>query len=78
MSSSTTETSTQLANFSFWRAVRESLKGHHLDFTALPLKRAVILLAVPMVLEMIMESLFAVVDMFWVSSLGKEAVAVVD
>lgn len=62
---------------SFWRSVRQSLRGEEHDYTALPLNRAVILLAVPMVLEMIMESLFAVVDVFWVSRLGKEAVAVV-
>ena len=62
---------------SFWRSVAQSLKGHHLDYTAERLNRAVILLAVPMVLEMIMESLFAVSDVFWVSRLGKEAVAVV-
>jgi len=63
--------------FTFWRSVRQSLRGEEHDYTALPLNRAVILLAVPMVLEMIMESLFAVVDVFWVSKLGKEAVAVV-
>ena len=61
----------------FWRSVRQSLRGEEHDYTALPLNRAVILLAVPMVLEMIMESLFAVSDVFWVSRLGKEAVAVV-
>lgn len=55
----------------------QALKGEHHDFTAESLNRAVLLLAVPMVLEMIMESLFAVVDVFWVSRLGKEAVAVV-
>ncbi len=62
---------------SFWNSVRQSLRGEEHDYTALPLNRAVILLAVPMVLEMIMESLFAVADVFWVSHLGKEAVAVV-
>jgi putative MATE family efflux protein len=62
---------------SFWRSVRQSLRGEEHDYTSLPLNRAVILLAVPMVLEMIMESLFAVADVFWVSQLGKEAVAVV-
>ena len=61
----------------FWRSVRQSLRGEEHDYTALPLNRAVILLAVPMVLEMVMESLFAVADVFWVSHLGKEAVAVV-
>ena len=62
---------------SFWRTVRQALKGEHLDYTSVTLNRAVLLLAVPMVLEMIMESLFAIVDVFWVSRLGKEAVAVV-
>ena len=77
MSASTETKSGSSKSPSFWRVVRQSLQGEHLDFTALPLNRAVILLAVPMILEMIMESLFAVVDMFWVASLGKEAVAVV-
>ncbi|MDB6005943.1 MAG: family efflux transporter [Prosthecobacter sp.] len=62
---------------SFWQSVRQSLRGEDHDYTALPLNRAVILLAVPMVLEMVMESLFAVADVYWVSHLGKEAVAVV-
>jgi putative MATE family efflux protein len=61
----------------FWRSVRQSLRGEEHDYTSLPLNRAIILLAVPMVLEMTMESLFAVTDVFWVSRLGKEAVAVV-
>src|SRR6218665_3449648 len=62
---------------SFWGNVWFALKGGHADYTALPLNRAVLLLAVPMVLEMSMESLFAVVDVFWVSHLGFNAVAVV-
>jgi putative MATE family efflux protein len=61
----------------FWRSVRQSLRGEDHDYTTLPLNRAVILLAVPMVLEMVMESLFAVVDVFWVSRLGSDAVAVI-
>lgn len=61
----------------FWRSVASALKGEHHDYTTAPLNRAVLLLAVPMVLEMLMESLFAVVDVFWVSRLGKEAVAVI-
>ncbi|MES2691877.1 MAG: MATE family efflux transporter [Verrucomicrobiota bacterium] len=61
----------------FWRSVASALKGEHHDYTSAPLNRAVLLLAVPMVLEMIMESLFAVADVFWVSRLGKEAVAVI-
>lgn len=65
------------ADLSFWQVVRLSLKGRHLDYTSVPLNRAVLLLAVPMVLEMIMESLFAVVDVFWVSRLGSDAIAVI-
>ncbi len=61
----------------FWSGVWQAIKGTHSDYTTLPLNRAVLLLAVPMVLEMTMESLFAVVDVFWVSRLGSEAVAVV-
>lgn len=64
-------------DLTFWQVVRLSLQGQHLDYTTVPLNRAVLLLAVPMVLEMIMESLFAVVDVFWVSRLGSDAVAVV-
>jgi len=61
----------------FWRSVWQAIKGTHSDFTTLPLKQAILLLSVPMVLEMSMESLFAVVDVFWVSRLGAEAVAVI-
>ena len=57
----------------FWVALR----GDKVDLTTAPLHRAVILMAVPMVLEMIMESVFAVVDIFFVSKLGADAVAAV-
>lgn len=73
----TTDSCAAHGNLTFWQVVRLSLKGQHFDYTSVPLNRAVILLAVPMVLEMIMESLFAVVDVFWVSRLGSDAVAVV-
>jgi putative MATE family efflux protein len=69
--------STPPAPGGFWATVREAIRGSELDFTRVPVSRAVILLAVPMVLEMSMESLFAVVDIFWVSRLGSEAVATV-
>ena len=61
----------------FWASVRESLRGSHQDYTEGTLDRAILLLAVPMILEMAMESLFGVVDAFFVSSLGTEAVAAV-
>lgn len=61
----------------FWTSIREALSGSHHDYTAVDLNRAIMLLAVPMVLEMVMESLFAVVDVYFVSSLGTEAIAAV-
>jgi putative MATE family efflux protein len=60
---------------SFFQVVREALRGSRRDLTQAPLGRAILLLAVPMVAEMIMESIFAVVDIFWVSKLGSDAVA---
>ena len=61
----------------FLATVREAVRGSHGDFTEVPIGRAVILLAIPMVLEMALESVFAVVDVFWVSKLGAGAVATV-
>src|SRR5688572_19923016 len=58
------------AGLSFWQLIRQALRGEHHDYTSLGLNRSVIFLAVPMVLEMLMESLFAVADVFWVSRLG--------
>jgi MATE family, multidrug efflux pump len=61
----------------FWGSIREALRGSHQDFTAGSLNRAIVLLAIPMVLEMVLESLFAVVDVFWVGRLGADAIATV-
>ncbi|HKQ69515.1 MAG TPA: MATE family efflux transporter [Polyangiaceae bacterium] len=61
----------------FWATIREAIRGSQLDFTKVSVGRAAVLLAVPMVLEMSMESLFAVADIFWVSRLGSDAVATV-
>src|ERR1051326_2039918 len=62
---------------SIWRSLVEAIKGTQQDFTEGSISRAVLLLATPMVLEMLMESLFAVVDIFWVTRLGANAVATV-
>src|SRR5437660_5888459 len=60
-----------------WASIREALRGSHQDFTTGNLNRAILLLAIPMVLEMVLESLFAVVDVFWVGRLGADAVATI-
>jgi len=60
-----------------WSSIREAVRGSHQDFTAGNLNRAILLLAIPMILEMVLESLFAVVDVFWVGRLGADAVATV-
>src|SRR6201990_345347 len=62
---------------SLWASIREALRGSHQDYTAGNLNRAILLLAIPMVLEMVLESLFAVVDVFWVGRLGANSVATV-
>src|SRR5580700_9789960 len=67
----------QVPTPSIWSSLREALMGSNQDFTEGSIGRAIVLLAVPMVLEMCMESLFGVVDVCWVSRLGAEAVATV-
>lgn len=62
---------------SFWQDLKSAVKGTEADYTKIPLGRAVFLLAVPMILELVMESAFAIVDIYFVGKLGASAVAVV-
>src|SRR5437773_8939090 len=63
---------------SLWSTVRESIAGSHRgEYTDGPIGRAILLLAIPMVLELVLESVFAVVDVFFVSRLGPDAIATV-
>lgn len=57
--------------------LRESVSGTEQDFTQGSLAKAIVLLSIPMVLEMLMESIFAIADIFFVSKQGAEAVAIV-
>lgn len=61
----------------WWQTLREALSGGHADYTTGNLDRALLLLAIPMILETAMESLFAIVDIFFVSKLGEDAMATV-
>lgn len=62
---------------SLWRELVDAVRGTGADYTKIPLRRAVFLLAVPMVLELVLESTFAVVDIWFVARLGASAVATV-
>ena len=59
------------------RDLRDALRGTNMDYTQGSIGRAILLLAVPMMLEMAMESTFAIVDIYFVSSLGASAIATV-
>jgi putative MATE family efflux protein len=63
--------------YSYLQSIGRALLGEHQDFTQGSLRRAVVLLAVPMIIEMSMESVFAVVDLFFVSKLGAHAISTI-
>ncbi|MCA1746780.1 MAG: hypothetical protein LC655_03725, partial [Bacteroidales bacterium] len=60
-----------------WSDLKESIRGTEKDFTTIPVSKAILLLSIPMVLEMVMESIFALADIYFVSRLGAQEVAVV-
>jgi putative MATE family efflux protein len=62
---------------SAWDLLKQAVQGGARDYTTGDLNRAVFLLAVPMILEMTMESVFGLVDVFFVGRLGRDAVAAV-
>jgi putative MATE family efflux protein len=62
---------------SIWTELKNAIRGTEADYTQIGMRKAVFLLAVPMILELVMESTFAVVDIFFVARLGSSAVATV-
>ncbi len=62
---------------SSWQELKDAIRGTEADYTKIGLKKAIFLLAVPMILELVMESTFSVVDIYFVGKLGSSAVATV-
>lgn len=73
----TVEQSIPLPSGSIWKQLKDAIRGTEADYTQINLKKAIFLLAVPMILELVMESTFAIVDIFFVSKLGPSAIATV-
>lgn len=63
------------SNRSIWSQLGDALKGTEVDYTKIGIRHAIFLLAVPMILELVMESIFALVDIYFVGKLGTNAVA---
>jgi putative MATE family efflux protein len=73
----TTNNTSQTKLAYFYQTFKQSLKGEEQDYTTGSIRKAVFLLAIPMILELSLESVFAVVDMFFVGRLGQNAIATV-
>jgi len=61
---------------SWFALIRQAIRGDEMDYTAGSIRRAVIMLAIPMMLEMVMESVFAVVDLYFVGHLANSSQAI--
>jgi putative MATE family efflux protein len=72
-----TDDTRQLSDLSIWKDLKDAIQGTEADYTLININKAVLLLAIPMILELVMESTFAVVDIFFVGKLGASAVATV-
>lgn len=77
MTENTTNPTARLSRASLWEGLKEALRGTDADYTKISMRKSIFLLAVPMILELVMESTFAVVDIYFVGKLGASAVATV-
>src|SRR5512133_2496923 len=64
-------------NQSIWKNIKDAIRGTEADYTRINLNKAILLLTIPMILELVMESTFALVDIYFVGRLGPSAVAAV-
>src|SRR5512133_3372887 len=64
-------------NQSIWKNIKDAIRGTEADYTVISINKAILLLAIPMILELVMESTFALVDIYFVGKLGASAVATV-
>lgn len=77
MSQTLSERPAETLTGSFWKDVGDAIRGTEADYTSIHLNKAILLLTIPMILELVMESTFALVDIFFVGKLGASAVATV-
>ncbi len=66
-----------LSRKNIWHELKNAIRGTEADYTQISIRKAIFLLAVPMILELVMESTFAIADIFFVGKLGASAVATV-